>query len=224
MSDPTVRGPSGRVVLVAGATSATGRAVVGALRSAGATVVAVGSDAGRLAAVGADVSLVCDLADPAAVAALVGDVHATAGPIDGLVHLVGGWRGGHADADWQWLQERVVTTLRTTSIAFRDDLVASTAGRLAIVSSTAVDAPAWGNANYAATKAAAEAWVSALASGWAKGGTAAAVTYVVRALGPADGDTPPEVLAARIAELWDTPAASLNGARISLVDTSADRS
>jgi 3-oxoacyl-[acyl-carrier protein] reductase len=209
--------PAGRVVLVA---RATGRAVVDALRSAGATVVAVGSDAGRLAAVDADVSLVCDLSDPAAVSALVGDVHATAGPIDGLIHLVGGWRGGHADADWRWLQERVVDTLRATSVAFRDDLL-STAGRLAIVSSTAVDAPTWGNANYAATKAAAEAWVSALASGWAKAGTAAAVTFVVRALGTGDGETPPAVVASRVAQLWDVPATELNGARIQLVDAAA---
>jgi hypothetical protein len=48
----------------------------------------------------------------------------------------------------------------------------------------------------------------------AKGGTAASVILAVSSIGP-DGTTP-DALAERIVALWDTPAAELNGARITL--------
>ena len=88
---------------------------------------------------------VCDLADRSAVAELAMRVHVKFGRIDGLVHLVGGWRGGggitgQTDEDWEFL-DRAFTTLRNTTRVFYDDLVASPAGRLAIVSSTAVEHP-----------------------------------------------------------------------------------
>ena len=206
-----------RIVLVAGASSAAGRATCTALRASGATVIAVGSNAERLATVDADHSYVCDLADLAAVTALAEQVREEVGSIDGLLHLVGGWRGGRSDEDWQWLSTQLITTLRATSIAFESQLAASDAGRFAIVSSTAVDRPTWGNANYAAAKAAAESWVGALASSWKKAATAAAVTYVVRSLGDGEGDTSATVLATRLTALWQHPARELNGARISLV-------
>ena len=114
------------------------------------------------------------------------------------------------------MSTRILTTLRNTTVAFRDDLTASPAGRLAIVSSSAVDHPTWSNANYATAKAGAEAWVASVASGWAKAGTAAAVTFVVRALGDGDGYTPVSMLATRLTKLWDAPVAELNGSRIRL--------
>lgn len=207
---------AGHLVLIAGASSDAGRATAAALGTAGALVVAVGSNAERLADVPATARYVCNLLDAAAVAELAERVRAEHGPVDGLLHLVGGWRAGQADDDWDWLNGRIVTTLRNTTLAFRDDLLASAAGRLAIVSSTAVDRPTWGNANYAVAKAAAEAWVSALAVGWAKVGTAAALSFVVRSLGEKDGDTSVAVLAAEFVRLWDAPATELNGARIHL--------
>ena len=206
----------GRIVVIAGASSDSGKATALALQAAGARVVAVGSNAERLADVAADARFVCDLTDAAAVTALVATVRNEVGPADGLIHLVGGWRAGQDDESWEWLSSRIVTTLRNTSIAFRDDLRASTAGRFVIVSSSAVDAPTWSNANYAAAKAAAEAWVAALGSGWAKEGSAAAVTLVVRALGTNDGYTPVTTLADRIVGLWAASAAELNLARIRL--------
>ena len=212
-----------RIVLVAGASSAAGQATCSALRATGAVVIAVGSNAERLASVDADHTYTCDLADPVAVTALAGQVREEVGSIDGLLHLVGGWRGGRSDEDWQWLSTQLITTLRNTSSAFETQLAASDAGRLAIVSSTAVDAPRWSNANYAAAKAAAETWVCALASAWKKAGTAAAVTYLVRSLGDGEGDTPATTLATALAGLWQRPAGELNGARISLVPGSEER-
>ena len=213
-TDAEIRGVFGRTVIVAGATGRAGHAVCAALAEAGANVVAVGSNLDKLAGVRAGHRYVCDLSDEGAVEEFVRAVHHDVGSVDGLVHLVGGWRSGHADRDWAWLENRIMTTLRHSSAALRNDLSASEAGRLAIVSSTAVDKPTWGNANYATLKAAAETWVSAIASAWAKPGNSAAVSFVVKALGDEEGFTPVEVLAERVVSLWDAPAFVLNGQRI----------
>lgn len=206
-----------RLVLIAGASSDSGRAVATRLTDAGARVIAVGSDLRRLADTAALARYECDLSSASAVTRLAMRVGAEHGALDGLVHLVGGWRAGRADDDWAWLQSRVVETFRNTTRAFYDDLAASSAGRLVMVSSTTVHAPTWSNANYAAAKAAAESWARSAASEFSKAGTAASVILVVRALGEDDGSTDVATLAERIATLWDEPAATLNGVRVSLV-------
>ena len=200
-----------RIVVIAGASGESGRAVASALTGAGATVVAVGSSLGRLADVAASARFECDLAQPSAVDAVASRIRDEVGAVDGLIHLVGGWRSGQSDEGFEWLERRILTTLRNTTRAFEAELAASPSGRLGIVSSTSVDRPAWSNANYVTLKAASETWVGAIASRWAKGGTAAAVTFAVRSLG--DGGTPVEVLAEHCAELWDAPASELNGSR-----------
>jgi len=205
-----------RLILVAGASSDSGRAVSTRLTADGARVIAVGSDLRRLAETPALARYECDLSSPTGVDTLVRRIRDEHGPIDGLVHLVGGWRAGRADDDWAWLESRIVETFRNTSRAFFDDLKASAAGRLVMVSSTAVDTPTWSNANYGAAKAAAEAWARSAASGFAKGGTAASVILAVQSLGDSDGATSVSALADRIATLWDEPAAELNGARLTL--------
>jgi len=208
---------AGRTVLIAGATSTAGLAVAASLAEAGARVVAVGSNLKRLQSVlvvAPDAALYeCDLSDFDAVTALA----SATGPIDGLIHLVGGWRGGgglagQTDEDWAFLHSHVVTTLRNTTRAFNADLLASSAGRLAIVSSVSVDRPLAGGANYAAAKSAAETWVRAVGQGFAKAGdTAAAVIFVVRSLGGLETE-----LAIRVTRLWDEAAASANNRRVVL--------
>jgi 3-oxoacyl-[acyl-carrier protein] reductase len=198
---------SGKLVLIAGATNASGRAVGRQLMDAGARVVAVGSRAETLEQYREEVpgsaTLVCDLGDPAAVATLAERVHDEHGRIDGLIHLVGGWRGGgglagQSDEDWDFLHRRVLTTLRNTTRAFDEDLRASTAGRLAIVSTTTLDKPMPGGANYATAKAAAETWVRAIANGFAKTTpTASATIFVVSSL-----DGLESRLAEGVAGLW----------------------
>ncbi|GHD13349.1 SDR family NAD(P)-dependent oxidoreductase [Zhihengliuella salsuginis] len=224
-----------RAVVVAGATSAAGIAVCTALARAGMRVAAVGSDAGRIARVAgvhADVTgYACDLTDPAAVAALAEDVHRDLGPADGLIHLVGGWRGGktladQTDEDWDFLHSRVMTTLRNTTRAFNDDVAASDAGRVAIVSAESASAPTAGGANYAAVKAAAETWTRAIAQGY-DGGRAAAVVLVVKALVDAamradrpdrkfPGFTDVEVLGEAAVQLFALDAAEINGRHLRL--------
>jgi 3-oxoacyl-[acyl-carrier protein] reductase len=175
----------GRVVVVAGASSVAGRAVCAELTAAGARVVAVGTDAGRLDDVDASRREVCDLADHVAVVELAARVRADLGGVDGLIHLVGGWRGGNGlegqtDDDWD------------------ADLQASDAGRLAIVSSTAVQRPYPGGANYSTAKIAAETWVRAVDRGFSKAGSPARTTiFVVKALGGLE-----HALGRRVVRLW----------------------
>jgi NAD(P)-dependent dehydrogenase (short-subunit alcohol dehydrogenase family) len=221
MSEPGVHG---RLVLVAGATSASGRAVAGALLAAGARVVAVGHDPDKLAALAALGATVeaCDLTDEAAVFDLAARVHATAGRLDGVVHLVGGWRGGgglsaQTEADFRFL-ERSLTALRHVSRAFDDDLRASDAARTTMVSSTAVARPLAGGANYAAVKAAGEAWLRAVGQGFAKAARdagaplrAAAVIFRIASL-----DGREDVLAEACVDLWEQDAADVNDSTIEL--------
>ncbi|PCN49766.1 alcohol dehydrogenase [Curtobacterium sp. 'Ferrero'] len=206
-------------MLVAGATSTSGTAVSRALVVAGAAVIAVGARADGLEALRTAVPQVttqrCDLADRGAVDGLVSRLQTDGVHVDGLVHLVGGWRGGgslagQSDDDWDFL-ERGFRTLRNTTRALHDDLVASPAGRLAIVSSTSVESPTAGGANYAAAKAAADAWTRAVAQGFRKDApdTAAATVFVVRSLAGLE-----ERLADEVVGLWDATADVVNGARI----------
>jgi 3-oxoacyl-[acyl-carrier protein] reductase len=204
----------GRTIVVAGAGGAAGRAVCAELAAAGAYVVAVGSRPESLTEVDAAGTAVVDLAEPAAVSEWAAELRARRPSVDGVVHLVGGWRGGSDLDDFDWLERRVLTTLRVLSRELRDDLSASTAGRLAIVSSTAVAQPRWGTVNYVTLKAAAEAWVQALATGWrVKGTPTAAVTFVAGALD--EGDTIAQLAAASVG-LWELGHEQLNGAVVHL--------
>lgn len=232
-------------VLVTGGSGPSGVAVARALQHAGFRIFTVGSDrtriddAARQAGDGVT-PLVCDLADPADVQALRKTLLAeTAGRVDGVIHLVGGWRGAkgiadQTDADWDFLERGAITTLRNVSRAFYTDLAAAGNGRFAMVSSTAVDKPTAATASYVAAKAAAETWTLAMAEGLARGaageGTAlrgAAVVLVVKELVDAGrraghpertfpGATDVEDLAAAVVGLFSRPAAELNGQRLLL--------
>ena len=201
-------------IVVTGATGETGRAVAAVLSAAGHTVVAIGSDAGRLATVDASHRIVCDLTDAGAEVRLAEQVHAAVGRVDGLVHLVGGWKPGHDTDSWDWLEPRLLSSLRLATLAFHDDLTASEAGRLVVIGSASASKPTWSGANYATLKTAADAWVAGVASGWRKAGTAAAVTLVVSSIG-GEG-TPVAEIADAIAPLWERSAAELNGSHITL--------
>ncbi len=217
---------SGRTILLAGGTSTAGRAAAVSLLTAGAGVIVAGHDpekldvlAGNLPGVRAEV---CDLTDESAVHALAERLHSTAGPVDGILHLVGGWRGGgglagQTDEDFRFL-ESSLTALRLVSRAFDADLRASSAGREAIVSSTAVARPLAGGANYAAVKAASEAWMRAVAQGFAKAAKdageplrAASVIFRVKAL-----DGLEETLADAYRGLFEADAASVNDTVVDL--------
>lgn len=189
-------------------------------------MIAAGRDEARLAPLGAlsAHTAALDLADAASVEAFAEQVDAEGVRLDGIVHLVGGWRGGgglpgQTDADYRAL-EAGLTALRHVTRAFWDDLVASPAARVSTVSSTAVARPLAGGANYAAVKAAEETWVRAMAQGFAKAAReageplrAAAVVFRVGALAGLEDD-----LAARVVRLWDAAADEINDTVIPLGD------
>ena len=210
----------GRTVLIAGATSTSGRAVARALLDAGARVIAVGSDDGRIRELEAELPGVigerADLTDGDDVLELAMRVHARVGDVDGVIHLVGGWRGGggipgQTDEDYRVL-ERSFTALRYASRAFWDDVLASPAGRIAMVSSTTVERPTAGGANYTAVKAASESWMRSLAQGIGKAESpAAAVTFRVNSLAGLE-----DRLATSVVDLWRTDDPGLNGSVIEL--------
>jgi len=226
-SDPTA-GVAGRTVLLAGGTSAAGIASAVALTRAGAQVIVAGRDPEKLAEVVAvapgTLTIAADLTDESSVADLARSVHEQVGAVDGVLHLVGGWRGGgglagQSDDDFRFL-EHSLTALRHVSRVFADDLAASPAGRLAIVSSTAVAHPLAGGANYAAVKAASEAWTRAVGQGFSKAArdgarelSAAAVIFRVKSLSGLEG-----ALADAFIALWSDPAEDWNDVIVELGD------
>lgn len=228
----------GRVVVVAGATGPAGHAVVQRLVASGATVVAAARDEQSLQAVvdeanglrgngsGQALPAVIDLLDADATTAWAAQVAAQHGHVDGLVHLVGGWRGGkgivESDlADWDVLHDLLIRTLQHTTRAFHDALRGSEDARLAIVSTVQVAEPSATNAAYAAAKAAAETWTLAVADSFTGSDAAAVVLRIKALLTPAmrekkpvakfDGFTAVADLAQTVNDLWQTPADDLNG-------------
>jgi NADP-dependent 3-hydroxy acid dehydrogenase YdfG len=216
----------GRTILLAGGTSAAGGVVARTAADKGARVVIVGHDPAKLGALERELPGIlteaCDLTDETAVQALAERLHARIGTVDGILHLVGGWRGGgglaaQSEADYRFL-ERSLTALRHVTRAFDADLQASDAGRLAMVSSTALARPLAGGANYAAVKAASEAWTRAVAQGFEKAArdagrplAAASVVFRVKAL-----DGLEQTLANAFADLWAQDAEAVNDTTVVL--------
>ncbi|WP_295101488.1 SDR family oxidoreductase [uncultured Microbacterium sp.] len=207
-----------RTILLAGATSPSGLALARALVDAGARVVATGRSSERLHALDA-LGAQVEVADATSLASMT-DLASRLQAIDAVIPLVGGWRGGgglagQTDDDLHALMP-AFDAVRATSRAFDSLLRASDAGRFAIVSSTAVGRPLAGGANYAAVKAASEAWTRAVAQGFAKAARdaveplrAASVVFRAKALDP-------DSLAPQVLALWDADAADLNDRIITL--------
>ncbi|WP_328723967.1 SDR family NAD(P)-dependent oxidoreductase [Streptomyces sp. NBC_00247] len=235
----------GAVIAVAGAAGPAGRATLLRLAEAGATVVGADAhperlaeavDAARYAHGGASVTgETVDLLDPAAAREWADKTETEFGRIDGLVHLVGGWRGSANFAetnlsDWDALEKLLIRTVQSTSLAFQAGLERSDRGRYVLISALGATRPTAGNAAYAAAKAAAEAWTLALADAFRKAGgeegprTAAAILVVkalvhdaMRAERPTAkfaGFTDVSELAEAIAGVWDRPAPDVNGKRL----------
>ncbi|GAA2065880.1 SDR family oxidoreductase [Streptomyces albiaxialis] len=235
----------GSVIAVAGAAGPAGQATLLRLAEEGATVVAADADAERLATAvdaarfahgGATVTGdTVDLLSLDATRAWVDRTEKEFGRIDGLVHLVGGWRGSASFAetdlaDWDTLHNLLLRTLQHTSLAFEAPLERSGNGRFVLVSAAGAAKPTAGNAAYAASKAAAEAWTLALGDAFRKAGgedgpAAAAVILVVKALvhdqmradrpnAKFAGFTDVKDLAEAIATTWTKPAEELNGTRL----------
>jgi NAD(P)-dependent dehydrogenase (short-subunit alcohol dehydrogenase family) len=229
----------GRVIAIAGAGGGLGPVVAQRLADAGASLSLADRSQEIADGVAQDLGIPADRVDPHAVDLLdesaANDWAAATekkfGRIDGLIHLVGGYRGGdpiHSFdlADYEFLHGLLVRTLQFASRAFHPALASSQHGRFVLVSSAAAQSPENTNAAYAAAKAAAEAWTLSLANSF-DGTRATANIIVVNAIEtPAiRGEspeterptfTPAEDLADAIAFLCSDSAARMNGQRLSL--------
>lgn len=185
----------GAVVAVAGAGGPAGRAALLRLAEAGAVVVAADADASRLAESvdaaryahgGATVTGdTVDLLDLEATKAWAERTEKEFGRVDGLVHLVGGWRGSKTFtdvdlADWDFLEKLLIRTVQHTSLAFHDGLLRSDRGRYVLISQSGAHKPVANNAAYNAGKAAAEAWTLSLADSFRKAGARRARAPLLR--------------------------------------------
>jgi NAD(P)-dependent dehydrogenase (short-subunit alcohol dehydrogenase family) len=228
----------GHVIAIAGAGGGLGPVVAKRLADAGASLALADRSQEIADSVAEDLGIPEDRVDPRAVDLLdesqAGDWAAAAqsrfGHVDGLLHLVGGYRGGDPIdsfdlADYDFLHGLLVRTLQLTTRAFHQALTASDHGRFVLVSAAAAQHPENINAAYASTKAAAEAWTLALADSFT-GTKATANIIVVNAIetprmreegGPSSpAITPAEDLADAIAFLCSDSAARMNGQRLSL--------
>jgi NAD(P)-dependent dehydrogenase (short-subunit alcohol dehydrogenase family) len=233
------RSLEGRVIAVAGIGGGLGPAVAARLAEAGAIVAGANRGQDEVDRVGEELGLdperwdghAVDLTDEDAVAGWRDALVRRFGRVDGLVHLVGGWRGGqplHEEplADWDLLQKLLIRTVQLTTRAFHDQLAASAHGRFVLVSAKQAQKPSNTSAAYASAKAAAEAWTLAYADGFGPGGATANIVVVDALLTPAmraespDKDfsklTPVEHVADAIAWLCSDGAAEMNGRRLAL--------
>jgi len=234
MSDLT-----GRVVAIAGVAGGLGPAVVERLVATGATIAATDVRQEAIDEVRERLEVpaerwdgrAVDLLDEEAAQAWCAALTERFGRVDGLAHLVGGWRGGQPLqeaplSDWTLLHDLLVRTVQHTTRAFHDALLSSEHGRFVLVSSKQAQAPTNTNAAYAAAKAAAEAWTLALADGFEGSRATANVVVVDAILTPAMREespgkefptfTPAEHIAAGIEFLLSDAAQKMNGQRLPL--------
>jgi NAD(P)-dependent dehydrogenase (short-subunit alcohol dehydrogenase family) len=187
-------------VVVAGAKGSLGPAVVERLRRDGHDVVAIDKE---------DVDLLDEPGTTAWARSLEG--------VTGVVHLVGGWRGGTplSEApleDWALLHDLLIRTVQHTTRAFAPALkAAGEQGRFVIVSSEQAQRPSKTNAAYAAAKAAAETWTLAYADELAETGGSANIVVVKQIT-----DRNAARIADTIALLLSDTGASMNGRRVCL--------
>ena len=228
-----------RVIAIAGVGGGLGPVVAQRLAAAGATVAGTDRSQETLDSLAADLGLPperwdgrpADLLDEDATRAWCAALVERFGRVDGLVHLVGGWRGGQPLheaplSDWELLHDLLVRTVQHTTRAFHDQLAAGERGRFVLVSAKQAQRPSNANAAYAAAKAAAEAWTLALADGFEPGGATANIVVVDAILTPRMREenpdeeyptfTPAEHLAEAIAFLCSDAAGKMNGQRLAL--------
>ena len=228
-----------RVAVITGATGGLGRVVAHRLAEEGASLALLSSDYGRLAALGAELSLpeerwlahAVNLIEPAGVKTAADAVIAKFGRAEILLHLVGGWTGGKTvpqlspDEMASMLQQHLWTTFHTAQ-AFIPHLVANGWGRIMAVSSPTASRPLAKSAPYAASKAAQEALLLALAQELTGSGVTANL-LVVRTIDTEhrrDSErtaetarwTTPEEVASAMVYLCSDAAGVVNGARIPL--------
>jgi NAD(P)-dependent dehydrogenase (short-subunit alcohol dehydrogenase family) len=228
----------GRVIAIAGVGGGLGPLVAARLAAGGATVAGTDRNPEVLESIGAELGIgerwdgrAVDLLDEEAVREWCAALVERYGRVDGLIHLVGGWRGGESLheaplSDWDLLHDLLVRTVQHTTRAFHDQLAGSEHGRFVLVSAKQAQAPTNTNAAYAAAKAAAEAWTLAFADGFEPGGATANIIVIDALLTPRMREenpgkdfptfTPAEHVAEAVAFLCSDAGEKMNGQRLPL--------
>jgi NAD(P)-dependent dehydrogenase (short-subunit alcohol dehydrogenase family) len=229
----------GRVIAIAGAGGGLGPVVAARLAAEGAILAGTDRDQSKLDAVASDLGLAedrwdghaVDLLDEEAARQWCDALAERFGRVDGLLHLVGGWRGGKPlhespSEDWDFLHDLLIGTVQNTTRAFHSQLVASDNGRFVLVSAKQAQQPSNDNAAYASAKAAAEAWTLAYADGFRETRATANIIVINAILTPlmrAENPdkpfqtfTPAEDIADAIAFICSDEGESMNGQRLSL--------
>jgi NAD(P)-dependent dehydrogenase (short-subunit alcohol dehydrogenase family) len=215
------------VIVVTGAGGSLGPYVARTLRDAGEQLALVDRSTDHLVGLPGDHHAVDLLSDEA-----TRDFAQSFEGVTGVVHLVGGWKGGTPlpDApleDWALLHDLLIRTVQHVTRAFAPALkAAGERGRFVLVSSKQAQQPTSTNAAYAAAKAAAEAWTLAYADELdATGGTSnilvvnAIVTDDMKRSNPDKAYknfTHAQHMADGIALLLSESAGAMNGQRLSL--------
>lgn len=231
--------PTDPVVLITGAAGGLGPVAAARYAEAGARLALAGRDRGRLEALAKEIGLapdrwaaaVGDLRDEATAGRLVGEIGQRLGPIDVLLHLVGGWTGGKTvvDMDPDDLRTMVERHLWTTFNVAREVVPSMTArgwGRIVGVSSPFASTPGARMSAYGVAKASEEALLGSLAR--EVGGSGVTVNVLVvktidvkhaRENEPSDKNrswTTPEEIVDAMVYLTSDDGAAVNGARIPL--------
>jgi NAD(P)-dependent dehydrogenase (short-subunit alcohol dehydrogenase family) len=219
-----------RVVVITGATGATGKAAARLFAARGDSLVLLSRDQSSLDALAAELSLpdsrcLClpvDIGDEAALQSAAHAVEQKFGAAHILIHLVGGWTGGKTLVESDpadlglMLRQHAVTTLNLFQ-SFVPLLEKAGWGRVIAVSTPVASHPVPKRAAYAAGKAAQEALFLSLASELKDTGITANLVIVnsIDVNGSGKGASPAEIVAA-MAYLCSDEAARISGARIPL--------
>jgi len=228
-----------RVVAVPGATGAAGRAAVSAFAAEGCTVGLIGTDAERLRTLAADLDLgngrwhgaAGDVTRADDVRRVVGEITEALGPVDVLVHVVGGWLGGVAAVDLDpadvatSFDQHVFSTLHMVQ-AVVPGMVERGWGRVFAISQPLASEPGPRGGGYLMAKAAQEVQLRSLARDLAGSGVTANLLIVKTIDKDHERDreptpknehwTTPEEIAATMVMLCGEAGSTINGARIPL--------
>lgn len=228
-----------RVVAIPGATGAAGRAAATAFAGAGCKVGLIGTDAARLTSLAADLDLADgrwhgaagDVTKADDVRRVVTEISEALGPVDVLVHVVGGWLGGipaveldQADVATSF-DQHVFSTLHMVQ-AVVPGMQERGWGRVFAISQPLATEPGPRGGGYLMAKAAQEVMLRSLARDMAGTGVTANLLIVKTIDKDHERDreptaknaqwTTPEEIAAAMVMLCGDAAATINGGRIVL--------
>ncbi len=204
---PTSPSPTGRRVIVTGATGGIGRAIVGALTHSGCHVAAAdapGAPVAELTGVAATAAF--DVRDQTSVQAGVAELIASVGGCDAVIANAGVVDTIHraerfSDEDWRKDMETNLYGAFYVAQAAFEALAASGDGRIVLISSVAAETAIPGQVAYGASKAGLVGMARTLAAEWASRGIRCNVVMPGFIATPKVRGMPPEIQQAVVAQV-----------------------